>query len=183
MGTWRGHGILSSMETRQSLTLAGDECPNGMNCWMFAWSSLLERHIYIYIYIWYYFWSYLVLICISTVYLVYFYADDHRKGLRGFTRPSQEVDSELLSWQFAPCLVLVHHETNTPLPYLIVRGWKVKFTQVCWHDFSTVVIWSSFWDSRSWGYDGAKHLRPCVEGKQHFFFCGIPSSAPPWKRN
>ena len=72
MGTWRGHGILSSMETRQSLTLEGDECPNGMNCWMFAWSSLLERHIYIYIYIWYYLWSYLVLICISTVYLYFF---------------------------------------------------------------------------------------------------------------
>lgn len=80
-------------------------CSHDPHCW---------RDIFIYIYIWYYFWSYLVLICISTVYLVYFYADDHRKGLRGFTRPSQEVDSELLSWQFAPCLVLVHHETNTP---------------------------------------------------------------------
>ena len=148
-------------------------CSHDPHCW---------RDIYLYIFdiILIIFSFDMYINCISGLFL----ADDHRKGLRGFTRPSQEVDSELLSWQFAPCLVLVHHETNTPPPIPDREGMKSEiYTSLltwCFYCSDLVIIlrFSLLW---IWC---AKHLRPCVEGKQHFFCWGIPSSAPPpRKRN
>lgn len=150
-------------------------CSHDPHCW---------RDIFIYIYIWYYFWSYLVLICISTVYLVYFYADDHRKGLRGFTRPSQEVDSELLSWQFAPCLVLVHHETNTPPAIPDREGMKSEIytSLLTWFFYcSDLVIILRFSLLGIWWCQTFKAM--CGRKATLLFLWDTIIRPPPWKRN